>query len=95
MQYAFWRYDQFPYFNGGTIEEMSKEGAVLTKEYGYGRWFQPVLILPLVAGLELQRKLDLLTKQHRAAVAKLDLDFRAELAKAAPNLPQLQKARRR
>lgn len=66
--YAFWKYDQFPFFLGGEVAEVLPDGSVRIVGYG-GYSFVPVKLLPLKQGLDLHQKL-----------ADLKRDFRTEEA---------------
>lgn len=86
--FAFWRYDQFPYVLGGTVDRMSEKGNVNTHEYGYGYNFTPIKLMPEKAGKELLAKLMQLRKEHDAAAKKLHDEF---MKKAIELLPELKK----
>ena len=58
--YAFWPYDQYPYFCCGEVTRMHESGMVETKEYGPGSTVWPVLLVPLNAGRRLKDKLQFL-----------------------------------
>ena len=49
-QYAFWHYDQFPYYDGGEITEMRDDGGVQTREHGGGTLVSSVLHLSARSG---------------------------------------------
>ena len=44
-QYAFWKYDLFPYVKWGEVERFNEDGTIETKNYGVGHKFKPILIL--------------------------------------------------
>jgi hypothetical protein len=73
--FAFWKYDQFPFVLGGTVEDINEEGLVQTKEYGKGFWFNPVKMLPLKEGKELLAKLNNLDYERRKAMKVMDKQF--------------------
>lgn len=81
-QFAFWKYDGFPYLLGGTVTKMDDTGRVETKEYGKGFWFMPVKILPVNAGKRMLAKLEELRKKHSVA----EKEFRATWKQAANHL---------
>jgi hypothetical protein len=76
--FAFWRYDQFPYILGAEVVKMRDNGMVETTGY-QGFLFKPIKILPRKAGEALHEKLKALTSEHRAAMDKLNEDFRAKV----------------
>ena len=80
-QYAFWRHDQFPFFLGGVVREMTVNGWVEIEGYGKGHMFNPVRIVPLKAGLVIKRKLDSLKKERAAHLKTMNENFEAELKK--------------
>ena len=66
-EYAFWKYDQFPYVLGGEISryvEFNGRQMVEVVSYGKGHWFKPIKILPLAEGLEIQKKLNILASER-------------------------------
>jgi len=56
--YAFWEYDQPPYFLGGEISKMADDGSVETTEFGRGSYFTPVKIVPAATGRKIKQKLE-------------------------------------
>ena len=84
--FAFWRYDFFPYVLGGPVDAMDEKGNVQTTNYGYGRWFRPIKLVPLVAGKELLAKLEVLRTEHLEAKRKLDEEWRAKIAALMPEV---------
>ncbi len=69
--FAFWEYDQPPYFLGGTITKMYEDGTVETKEYGRGNCFTPVKIVPAQAGRAIKAKLDEIREKTNDGVSNL------------------------
>lgn len=55
--YAFWKYNGIPYLLGGEVTEFKPNGQVSVKGYT-GMLFNPVKVVTLSKGLELQRYLD-------------------------------------
>lgn len=86
--YAFWRYDKYPFFLGGTITKMHDTGTVETKEFGRGRYFRPVLIVPKKTGLEIQKTLERLERERDKAVKTLNSSFVRKLREAIPLLEE-------
>ena len=73
--FAFWKYDLFPYVLGGEVEKMDERGCVETKNYGPGRWFTPIKLLPVEPGRALLAKLEALEAEHDEALTALNNDF--------------------
>jgi len=82
--YAFWKYDSFPYVLGGTVEQMNKDGLVQTTEFGKGYWFKPIKLLPLDAGVTVQKALNDLREGHCKATKKLHQEWIAKLRNLFP-----------
>jgi len=91
--YAFWPYDQYPYFLCGEVTKMHESGAVETVGFGPGHRFMPVLIRPLNAGLRLREKLDVLREDYRAAHLAVEKDFKERLAAHVPELAETRRKR--
>jgi hypothetical protein len=79
--FAFWRYDLFPHYLGGTVTEMTPGGAVETKEFEPSRYFRPVKILPVTEGLVLKGKLEALRNEYAQELKKLENKYKAEVDK--------------
>lgn len=62
---AFWSYDKPPYFLGGPITRMYPDGSVETQNYGKGKGFKPIKIIPLAQGRRLLQRLSDAEVQHR------------------------------
>lgn len=75
-RYAFWKYDLFPFFLSGEVEELLDDGTVKTTGYSSYR-FHYTAIVSGAAGLQLKQGLKALELEHRQATAKLDADFKA------------------
>jgi hypothetical protein len=73
--FAFWDYDQYPYFMGGTVVNFTIDGRVITQEFGAGHTFKPVLIVPLEGGKEIAATLTALKAERQQAQKDLDADF--------------------
>lgn len=73
--YALWRYDSYPYVLGGTVTRMDQMGAVETREFGVGRWFKPLKILPIKEGRALRKQFEKLREEFRQAEEKQKDDF--------------------
>jgi hypothetical protein len=86
--FAFWRYDQFPYVLGGTVERMRPDGDVRTVEYGY-MWFKPIKLMPLESGKALYAKLDKLCVDRRRALRAFEKEWTAKALALFPDLPGL------
>ena len=84
--FAFWRYSSYPYVLGGTITKMRDDGFVETVEYGPGRGFNPVKILPLAQGKALMAKIEALRNAQREAVTKLDQEWRKKILAIFPEV---------
>lgn len=67
---AFWKYDQFPFLLGGTVNKMFEDGRVRTIEYG-GYSFRPVFIVPKETGKKLKEDLENSLIKYNNALAKL------------------------
>jgi hypothetical protein len=78
--YAFWRYDVYPFILGGTITNMDKNGFIETEEYGVGRYFKPMAILPGNAGKELHHKIKVMTDERNTALEKFNLTWRIKIS---------------
>lgn len=72
--YAFWRYDQFPYFLGAEILHMHSSGSIEPKGYKGYRFF-PVCILPLGAGKRIHEELKKLEEAYKSAQEKLRKEY--------------------
>lgn len=90
--YAFWNYDQYPYFLCGTISGMRDDGLVSIKEFG-GAMFKPVLILPRNAGLKLKEKLSFLERTYRDDLKTLQKTAEERLLNHIPELAETRKKR--
>lgn len=83
-QFAFWKYDRFPYCLGGEVTEIIKEkghlnGCVETKNFGVGYYFTPFLFTDLETGRKIKAQLDSL-EEEREKMLKLVYDgFNARL----------------
>lgn len=77
--FAFWRYDLFPFWLGGTVVRMSENGSVETKEFGKGYWFKPYFIVPVSKGRMLKEKLDALRAEHHAATKTFNDEWAAKV----------------
>lgn len=73
--FALWRYDTYPYVLGGTITDILANGNVETKEYGYGFYFKPLLILPVKEGKELLNRLEALEDEYSKALEKFHKEW--------------------
>jgi hypothetical protein len=62
--YAFWEYDQPPYYCGGIITRMNQDGLVETEGFGKGSWFRPVSIVPIQTGQKIKEALELMQARH-------------------------------
>lgn len=76
--FAFWSYDQFPYFLGGPVIAMRADGVVQVSTYG-GATFKPVLVTTHKAGVELLEKLIALGLQHKEAEQKFCAEWRQKV----------------
>jgi hypothetical protein len=88
--YAFWRHGTFPYVLGGTIKTMAANGVVECHEYGGGRRFMPIKILPAEAGRKLLLKLKALEIEHRKAQEAFDVEWEERLKALLPEAIQRQ-----
>jgi hypothetical protein len=81
--YAFWTYDLFPHILGGTITKMRDDGSVETEEYGKGRYFKPMKVLPGHIGKELNEKIRALAKERDRALKEFNADWDLKISKLA------------
>jgi hypothetical protein len=77
-QFAFWRYDLFPYFLGSPIDKILDNGLVRAKAYGGGT-FRPVLIVPHKDGVRILEGLQKLTNEYASASVRLHDGFMNEV----------------
>ena len=77
--YAFWKYDRPPYLLGGKVVRICDDGCVVPEQYG-GYKFTPVKIVPLEAGLALQKKLDNAQYAYDEATQKALQDLKKVVA---------------
>ena len=87
-QYAFWKYDQFPYILGAEVEEMLDDGRVKPKGYG-GYVFRPVAIMSLKEGIEFQNKLNSIKAEREVVLNSIKNLFIYRLKSIAPFVKQL------
>lgn len=85
-QYAFWRYDTYPYFLGGEVTRMNDQGLVETVNYGKGNWFRPVLVVPHKTGVSMMKTLKKLENSHRKYLEELQHEAIEELERQLPDL---------
>lgn len=78
-EYAFWKYDLFPYMLGGTVTGFSKGGLVETEEFGRGHYFKPIVFTSKQKGKEMRNKLETLAEQRNKALEVLSLGYQNEL----------------
>lgn len=62
--FAFWRYDTFPFYLGGEVEDINDKGQVYIKTYQ--GWFNPFLILPYEEGVKRDKEITMISKEHAA-----------------------------
>jgi hypothetical protein len=63
-QFAFWKYDLFPFVLGAEILAEFPDGMVETVGYGHGYLFRPIAKLPFKKGFELRHELELMRAEH-------------------------------
>lgn len=80
--YAFWKYDCPPFVLGGKVKEVLDDGCVTITSY-YPRVFEPIAIVPLEKGLELQKRIDDIEYKYKAAIkiANHELNLSMDLIK--------------
>lgn len=64
-QYAFWKYDLFPYVKWGEVEKLNEDSTVETKNYGAGHKFKPILILEEEEALIYINKIEDISRELR------------------------------
>lgn len=77
-QFAFWKYDLFPFLLGGEVTKMREDGKVETKEYGRNTYFVPVKILPLKDGKAINERLRELEREYKRSLEAVRSDFMAQ-----------------
>lgn len=75
--WAFWAYDQFPYWVGGEITAVRDDGRVYAPSYQ--SWWKPGVIVTATRGKELKTELDLLTLDRRTAERDFAKEWRMKL----------------
>jgi len=88
--FAFWPYDQYPYFCCGEVTRIRDDGLAAIKEFG-NALFKPVLILPLSAGKQLKAKLQFLEHTYREETANLRKTADERLLNHVPELAATRK----
>jgi|SRR6185503_17424500 len=81
-QYAFWKYDLFPFVLGGEVSRhcvLNGKEMVETINFGKGNWFVPIKVLDLEVGLKVQAKLDDLTNRRKEFLKVAEKMFDLEL----------------
>jgi len=81
---AFWKHDKFPFCLYGKVTEIDERGYVQTIEYGPGRCFKPVIILPIVVAEAVIGNLKKLEDEYNKARSEVDKEFRITLLKTIP-----------
>jgi hypothetical protein len=79
---AFWKHhdgDNYKYLHGEVVR-FTPEGFVETKEYGGGRYFLPVMILPYDEGEKVEQLLDEAEYLYRAGQEKLKREYYANIS---------------
>lgn len=84
-RYAFWRYDQFPYWVGGKItsEPRKKDGKVQVEGYGL-YWWQPRIVLEGNQGKAALRKLQKMKEGYGSAAYDLKSKWKQQLFAELP-----------
>jgi len=88
--FAFWPYDQYPYFCCGEVTRIRDDGLAAIKEFG-NALFKPVLILPLSAGRQLKEKLQFLELTYREETVCLRKTADERLLNHVPELAATRK----
>jgi hypothetical protein len=73
-QYAFWKYDIFPYCLGGKVIELSDDGIAAIEGYG-GYRVIPFLFTTLEKGLEIKKNLDHLKETRKMILKTINKGF--------------------
>ena len=86
-EFAFWRYDQFPYVLGAEVLDKKEEfGKLCIEAKGYETYrFYPLIVMPLDEGLLLQKKLDSLEEEREQTLDSIYKGFKARLKEIFPN----------
>jgi hypothetical protein len=86
-QFAFWRYDMFPYVLGGKIIRRFKDGTVEVEGYGPGFYFKPIKVMPYKQGESIWNALTDLRENKRTMEKALDTMFTKSAREIAPFIP--------
>ena len=79
-RYAFWKYDQFPFWLGGQIEDTNANGNVSIRGYG-NLYFSPEFILSGDRGEKLVRNFKTIDAQFRSLRNSLAEMFNEKVSK--------------
>lgn len=83
--YAFWKYDQYPYFLGGEVYvAKSKYGKPYVPSYQSS--FTPILVTDEERGVVLMEKLEHLQDTYREALFDMHREFNELLKEVAPEI---------
>ncbi len=79
-QYAFWRYDQFPYVLSGTVTKTLPNGNVEVEGYGTGTTgFKPILVVPEPRGKLIAKSLERLTQYRERQVTNINRECESQM----------------
>jgi hypothetical protein len=81
--FAFWRYDRYPYVLGAVVTGVHDDGSISAAGYQTMR-FKPLLLLPLVAGQSLKKKLAGLEQEREKAAQAFAKEWNSRLIDELP-----------
>lgn len=84
-EYAFWRYDAFPFCLGGPIVKRLPYNRVSVKGYP-GREFTPIKILPFEQGVELSKLLTCLEESREAELTAVRDKYKKSIQEILPEI---------
>ena len=83
--YAFWKYDQYPYFLGGVIDKDRSSGNLVYVP-SYQGHFNPILTCEEEEGLELMEKRQHLQMAYREALFDMNREFNNLIKEVVPEI---------
>ncbi len=86
---AFWEYDKYPYCLGGNVTKITDNGDVEIEQYGKGRYFCPIKILPENKGIEVLKILSSLKDEYDEEKEQLKDKFISKLKVSVPFLKDI------
>lgn len=82
--FVFWRHDQFPYVNGGELDQLRDDGTCSVVGMS-GYEVTPLAFLPLEAGKKLLGELRSMRGDLAAELAEIEKSFRARAVQRLPD----------